>query len=220
MIKSIQNIKLNVFQLFLGAAGNAFLREEVSITDADGFEVMTCPLKYYKESSDDLTEASHETYPVISVQDFPVIPVEGWNNYPKKEYGGERYDTSGKLIGTYEIPKPIRLMCKYHVAVASKKDSEYDSICSWFYTNFGVGINNTTVFNAKVLNGLVDTKVGDFVNYKLTAYDNTTRTDGIRETIFFFEFHLWAHFKPQKEVDYFEEISVSLGDELIKDITY
>jgi len=213
MITSIRNIKLNFFQLFLGAANDGFLREYVSIDDYDGAELHQVPLRYFHLSSGDLAEAPFETYPVISVQDYMPQAVDNWNNWPQPRISRFRdTDNDGKFDAASKIPKATRLTCRYDVSVAAKDEKTFTDITDWFYRNFGFGNDTVFMFNALEIDGL---PYGDIVDYRFVQITDNPRRDGIFENVYVFELSLWADIK--RETDYAElstEIQVQFNQSL------
>lgn len=219
MIDSVKNINLNVFQVFLGSDGDKFLRDYVSITDEWGAEILRCPFRYHKKGSVNYSEAVLEDYPAISIQDFSPLPIKEWNDYPQKRYGGEIFSDHSNpdsYSDTYEIPKPLRLSCRYTVAVATLREAHYTQIQSWFYRTFGFGIDNTIIFNRFNLSNVPNKEFGDFVNYTVEEIENTTRLDGVFETIFRFDFKLWADIRTETLVEKITDITVTLGQNSIQ----
>lgn len=193
MIDSLHNIKRNFFQLFLGANGENFLRSYVSVTDIDGDEVLQVTFNYYKRSTDDYSEANYEKYPIISVTDYLPLPVDGWNNYPQPRYAGQIRNESGNVTGIYKYPAPIRLMCRYDIHVAAKKESEFIAIMDYLYGKFGMSNDEVLRFNLQELAGH---EVCDFVKCKVRTVSDIPRREGVFEALFPIEFLLWADLQP------------------------
>lgn len=193
MIDSLHNIKRNFFQLFLGADGENFLRNYVSVTDIDGNEVLQVPFNYYKRSTDDYSEATYEKYPILSVTDYLPLPVDGWNNYPQPRYAGQIRNEDGNVIGIYKYPAPVRLMCRYDIHIAAKKESEFIAMMNYLYGKFGMSNDEVLQFNLQELAGH---EVCDFVKYKVRTVSDVPRREGVFEALFPIELFLWADIRP------------------------
>lgn len=193
MIDSLQNIKRNFFQLFLGTDGENFLRNYVSITDIDDTEVLQVPFNYYKRSTDDYSEAAYERYPILSVTDYLPLPIKDWNNYPQPRYAGQIRNDAGELIGSYKYPEPIRLMCRYDIHVATKRESDFMHIMNYLYGKFGMDNDETLVFNLQQLAGH---EVGDYVKCIVRTVSDVPRREGVFEALFPVELYLWADLRP------------------------
>jgi hypothetical protein len=213
MISSIRNIKVNFFQLFFGRNGDNFARDYFSVTDLRGSEVLQVPVRYYKESTVNYTEANFEHYPVISVQDFLPKPVDGWNNYNQKKYvRGFSTATSTTPVGTYEVPYSVRLNCRFEVSVATKLEKDFITICDWFYKTFDFYEDATMEFNKEVV---ANEDVYDSVNYTLEDITDNPRQDGIFEAVFVFDLNLWADIKPYKPMaSLFESVKVDFNQKM------
>ena len=92
MITSFEDVKREFFALFLGGLKfdqQRFLSKTLSIPSQNykgEVTVLQIPVTYYKKSFFNLTELSNESYPIVSIQDFPASPVDNWNTFVQESY--------------------------------------------------------------------------------------------------------------------------------------
>jgi hypothetical protein len=243
MITSFEDVKREFFALFLGGLQfdqQRFLTKTLNIPSQNYWgeiTILQIPVTYYKKSFFNLTELPNESYPIISIQDFPASPVDNWNTFVQENYV-KKLNVAENKWEVFNEPHSKRMCMRFDVSVAEKSDYNFNWIQKWFYSNFQFE-KSKCVFKFKKtfedLNGVTITDELDYIKLtnNLTTFDkvvenyvpvfyefgevfNSERSDGIIETTFTFELYFWINFATSQKVAVPQKVSVILNTEKVE----
>jgi hypothetical protein len=240
-ITSFDTVRKEFFALFL--SGLTFDRTKFNKKTLDFNQVwvngrlvnLKVPVTYYKKSSFNITELSKIPYPVISIQDFPAMPVENWNTFVREKYF-DNLNISNRKWETFSEPHAKRMSMQFDVSVASKSLNAFETIKLWFYQTFDVSENRKPLEfceHYKNFEGVAITdeleygklatlnkvvKIFEPVNYTFGENLNIDRSDGVLETTFSFELFFWINLSAPKKLDSIQAIEVSFNTEKVSEI--
>lgn len=240
-ITSFDTVRKEFFALFL--SGLTFDRSKFNKKTLDFSQIsvngkvvdLKVPVTYYKKSSFNITELSKISYPVISIQDFPAMPVENWNTFVQEKYF-DNLNISNRTWETFSEPHAKRMSMQFDVSVASKSLNVFETVKLWFYQNFNISENKkplefcahyinlageiitdeTEYLRLATLNKVV--KIFEPVNYTFGENLNIDRSDGVLETTFSFELFFWINLSIPKKVDVVQKVEAVLNTEKVSKI--
>ena len=243
MITSFEDVKREFFALFLGGLKfdqQRFLSKTLSIPSQNykgEVTVLQIPVTYYKKSFFNLTELSNESYPIVSIQDFPASPVDNWNTFVQESYV-KKLNVAERKWEVFNEPHSKRLSMRFDVSVATKSDYTFNWIQKWFYSTFQFEKSKCFFKFKKTFEDLNGVSITDELDYirltnNLTTFDkvvenyvpvfyefgevfNSERSDGIIETTFTFDLYFWINFTTSQKVAVPQIVSVSLNTEKVE----
>lgn len=202
MIDSLHNVDLN----FLTELSSGDLAVPVfMITTHKGTDV-NVPIIFGRMSAKNLSEDKKESYPKLSVQNYPpTLNEQLFNDRPQWRFAPER--TEETLIAGYLYWDFFPLAMKYDVSFACKSESEWDAAKLYFMAAHVKRASNHFKFN-KIVAGT--DAVYDPVGYDMTATD-VFRTDGVFETTFEFTLYPWVVLTVSEPVVIVSELTFALN---------
>lgn len=197
MLSSILNVYQEFFKLF----------KDVVVCDGD--TEIRFPAHYYKDSKDNITQSTIESYPQISIIDYALKINPEWGKTYQKRYDGyhKKLSTDSVVNAAFEIEEPVLIDFTFDVNAFCKNAHHKWLIVEWFLKNFTCDAG--MVFNKIEINSeQEDTTIGDYVDYKMSMSE-PYRTDGIFEISFNFVITAMIQITEPKEVDLVRELTIN-----------
>lgn len=184
MIDSFHNVDINFYAQF---AGNNLKAGVYTCANYKG-ENINIPVYYAKKSNDGLVEASAESYPKLSIQNYaPKLNKALFFDNAKKRFAEELTDEGFVTGNLYTDFFPMEF--NYDVSIATKRESEWDALKMHFARTFFPSVNDCLKFNR--VSFADGSEIYDPVGYKVESID-IPRSDGTFETNFAFKIFPWV----------------------------
>lgn len=192
MIGNTVNVSENMFKQFAGSN----LATKVSLVDAKGnpFDV---DVTFFRESSNDFTEAQNERYPIITIQEYFPTFLDEWHNDPDnvvKRFSALKDTNNDDTFDTVSwIKDPFYMSFRFDVSSACKSFYQDKALAQYFLQRFGK--RGTFEFNKEPISG-----IADYVKYNVVP-NEVERTDGVFETNYEFTLKCWLHITSVEEYE-------------------